>query len=215
MAYGMRDQSFQQQMVDCLWDPHVAPVNKLVDRWRDHDDRGWMPYVAPSYGGAAAEVLLLLSDPGPMTNAKLGGSGFLCAENADPGAARLATLLEDVGIAQDRCVSWNAYPWFRHGDEEIRAGHLDAGLSPLIELLEILSELRIVMLLGGNATKSWRRLRRRNAGLAGRWPCFETFHTGNRAFAGVSVEKRERRLAEQRRVFEEMATVLAARGRDS
>jgi hypothetical protein len=46
---------------------------------------------------------------------------------------------------------------------------------------------------------------RRDGELAGRWTVFETFHTGNRAFAGVGVDIRERRLAEQRAVFEEMA----------
>lgn len=212
MAHRMRDAAFRQQMVDRLWDPHVAPVNQLVDRWRDHDARGWMPYVAPSYGGEAAEVLLLLSNPGPMTNTKIGGSGFLCAENADPGAARLATLLDAVEVGQRRCVSWNAYPWFRHGDEEIRASHLDAGLEPLIDLLGLLRELRIVMLLGGTAVKSWRRLERRDPVLASRCPVFETFHTGNRAFAGVSVAERERRLADQRIVFEAMAAALKSSG---
>ena len=121
-----------------------------------------MPYVAPSYGGLTAEVLLLLSDPGPMTNTTVGGSGFLCAENADPAAARLADLLEEVGVGQERCISWNAYPWYRHGDEEIRVRHIDSGLPPLIELLGILAGLRVVMLLGGNAVSSWARLRRRD-----------------------------------------------------
>lgn len=212
MAYGMHDPSFRQRMVGGLRDPQIRPVNELVDRWCDRDGRGWMPHVAPSYGGVNAEVLLLLSDPGPMTNTTVGGSGFLCAENADPGAARLADLLLEVGVAQERCVSWNAYPWYRHGAEEIRVRHIEAGLPPLIELLGILVGLRVVMLLGGNAVSSWARLRRWDVELANRCPVFETFHTGNRAFAGVGVDIHDRRLAEQRAIFEEMVSALLSRG---
>lgn len=80
----MRDAEFRKSQVDGTYAEHVAPINKLVDRLRNAEGRGWMPYVAPIYGGIEARVLLLLSDPARKTNNETGfdGSGFLCLENA-------------------------------------------------------------------------------------------------------------------------------------
>src|SRR6266540_143620 len=58
--------------------------------------------VAPIYGGVEAEMLSVLRDPGPMTNAALDGSGFSCLENDDPAAELFATLLAAAGIAPSR-----------------------------------------------------------------------------------------------------------------
>jgi hypothetical protein len=69
----MKDRTFRQSQLDDVYAPHVEPINRLVDRLRDPAGRGWMPYVAPMYGGVNAQVLLLLRDPGPKTNS---GTGF-------------------------------------------------------------------------------------------------------------------------------------------
>jgi hypothetical protein len=64
------------------------------------------------YGGIDARMLSVLSDPGPMTDAKTGGSGFLCLENDGPTAERIATLLDEAGIAASDMNPRNAYPWY-------------------------------------------------------------------------------------------------------
>jgi hypothetical protein len=61
----MRDPQFRQQQVDDLRAPHVAPINALMDELIDPSGRGWVPYVAPVYGGVDASVLNIHRDPGP------------------------------------------------------------------------------------------------------------------------------------------------------
>src|ERR1700751_2936908 len=93
----MREPAFRRSQEEGIWSPHVAPINALVDQLRA-EGRGWVPYVAPIYGGIEARMLSILRDPGPMTNAADGGSGFLCLENDDPAAELFATLLAAAGI---------------------------------------------------------------------------------------------------------------------
>ena len=84
----MRDPQFRQQQADNLRAPHVASVNALVDALINPADRGWVPYVAPLYGGVNARMLNIHRDPGPKTHSQHGGSGFLCLENDDATAER-------------------------------------------------------------------------------------------------------------------------------
>jgi hypothetical protein len=75
----MRDPAFRASQLERLRDAHVAPIYDLVDELR-RSGRGWLPYVAPIYGGVRAEMLHVFRDPGPMANAAARGSGFLCLE---------------------------------------------------------------------------------------------------------------------------------------
>lgn len=167
--------------------------------------RGWIPPVAPTYGGVDAQVLLLLRDPGPMTHTD-GGSGLLSAENDDGSAQRLCELLDRHGIAQSDCVVWNAYPWYSHGDT-LRSADFAAGLDPLVELLGFCPRLRVVALLGGDAQKCWVTLTTR-PDVAARYAPIATFHTSNRAFAGVSRDRRAERLAQIDADFATIASLL-------
>ena len=191
----MRDPQFWQQQVDGLRAPHVAPVNALVDELRD-PSRGYVPYVAPVYGGVNARVLNIFRDPGPKARAEHGGSGFLCPENDDASAERFATLLD----------CWNAYPWYIN--RAPRAAELDAGVEPLRRLLALLPRLGVVMLHGGSARDSWRRLAgRRYPDLALRPEVVCTYHTSNQAFIGPP-EVRAARMAALREAFARSARIL-------
>ena len=156
----MRDPDFKQQQLDGLRALHVAPINALVDELRDPDGRGWVPYVAPVYGGIYARVLCIQRDPGRMTRSQHGGSGFLCPENDDGTAERYATMLDEAGIAVSDILGWNAYPWYI--GRAPRAAELEAGVEPLRRLCGLLPELRVVMLHGGSARDGWARLVRRH-----------------------------------------------------
>lgn len=203
----MADPKLRQDQVDGKYAEHVAPINRLIDRLRNADGRGWMPHVAPMYGGVDAKVLLLLRDPGPKTHDEDGfqGSGFLCSENDDPTAERLATLLDAVGLDPRACVAWNAYPWYINRSPT--AKQLEAGVGPLVELLGLLRCLQVVLLLGGHAHDVWRRLHRLHASLAARYHMIETRHTGSQAFIGTAEEKTRWR-AEQLAAFQEAAAIL-------
>lgn len=185
----MRDPRFQQTQVSGAYDEHIAPINRLVDRLRHRDGRGWMPHVAPIHGGVNARLLFVLRDPGPKTNSEIGpaGSGFLCLENDDASAERLATLLEEVGLKASDCTPWNAYPWYINAAPN--AEQLEAGAGALRDLLSLLPRLQVVMLLGDHAQRSWRRLGKRRPEVVRRYRVIETRHTSNQAFIGTVEER--------------------------
>jgi hypothetical protein len=202
----MSNPAFRQSQEDGIRLPHVAPINALVDKLRDQDGRGWVPYVAPIFGGIEAEMLHLFRDPGPMTNRELGGSGFLCLENDDPAAERFATLLDEVKLDAGRVTVWNSYPWYIN--RKPNATELDAGVEPLRQLLEIpLARVRVVMLNGGEAKILWRKFSKRHPAPAARYDVIPTYHTANQAFIG-SRRVRDERMAHLRSRFSEAASIL-------
>jgi hypothetical protein len=206
----MSDPQFQQQQRDGLRLPHIAAVNALVDELNDPGGRGWVPYLALAYGGVAARVLCVLRDPGPKTNGMQGGSGFLSPENDDPTARRFAALLDSAGIPVSEILAWNAYPWYIN--DKPRAAELGAGVEPLRRLIGLLPRLRVVMLHGGSARDSWRRLARRHPGLAGSLEVIATYHTSSQAFIGPP-EVRAARMAALAEAFARTARILQKPGR--
>jgi hypothetical protein len=201
----MSDPQFRQRQLDGLRLPHIAPVNALVDELSDPGGRGWVPYLAPAYGGVAARVLCVLRDPGPKTNDERGGSGFLSPENDDPTARRFAALLDGAGIPVSEILAWNAYPWYVNAKPA--PAELEVGVEPLRRLLGILPRLRVVMLHGGSAQDGWKRLARRHPGLAAGFEAIPTYHTSNQAFIGPP-EARAQRLADLAGAFARAARIL-------
>lgn len=181
----MKDPRFRQEQWDRRYDPHIAPINRLVDDLqREADVR--MPYVAPHYGGINAEVLFIFETPGPKTDEQRGGSGFICAENDDDSAQRFAECLDDAGLAIGRVVSWNASPWTRESDKSVSAGELDAGVEPIMRLLALLQQLKVVMLMGKKARDGWNRLCVKHPHLQNRYQVLSTYHTSNRGITNGS-----------------------------
>lgn len=202
----MRDPAFRRSQEEGLRLPHIAPINALIDELRE--DRGWLPYVAPLYGGIDAEMLSILRDPGPMTNAAAKGSGFLCLENDDFAAERFATLLHEAGLTPNQMVPWNAYPWYIN--RKPNAAELAAGIDPLRRLLKLLPRVRVVMLNGGEAKAMWRKFARAHPAEADRYAVLPTYHTSRQAFIGTH-EVREQRMADLRTAFAAAADLLGSR----
>ena len=200
----MRDPLFRRSQEEGLRLPHIAPINALVDELRK-EGRGWVPYVAPLYGGIEAEMLSVLRDPGPKTNLENDGSGFLCLENDDPAAELLATLLAEAGIDPVKMTPWNAYPWYINRPPN--AAELEAGMNPLRRLLALLPRLRVVMLHGGDAQSQWRKFTQASPAIAARYVVLETYHTSRKAFIGP-IEVREARMANLRSKFASAGRLL-------
>jgi hypothetical protein len=201
----MRDPAFRRSQLDGLRLPHVAPVNALVDELRG-SGRGWVPYIAPIYGGVDARMLSVLRDPGPGTNDASDGSGFLCLENDDATAERFATLLDEAGISPAEMVPWNAYPWFIN--RRPRTGELDAGIEPLRRLVELLPRLRVVMLNGIDAQTAWRRYARRHPATVQSLVVIATYHTSPQALWTSDLAVREGRLRRLKGAFVEARNAL-------
>jgi hypothetical protein len=135
-----------------LHEAHIKPITDLVDEL-SRVGNGFIPYVAPLYGGINAEVLTILQDPGPKTQSDA-GSGMLCAENDDPTAELFSNCLDAAGLDVARTIPWNAYPWYIN--KSPTASQLDAGLIPLWRLLDLL-HVSVVMPMGRKAEDSWKR----------------------------------------------------------
>lgn len=176
----MADVSFRQGQWEHRFDAHVEPINRLVDSLCQVG-RGWMPYVAPMYGGVNARLVSLLRDPGPMTQTE-GGSGFLSMENDDATAEAICNYFGEANITAEKVVPWNIFPWYVN--RVPTTSEIDAGLEPLRALIELLPMLRVVMLHGGSAHQGWRRFLRKHGNLiAGRSiHVVATYHTSRQAF---------------------------------
>jgi len=207
MTRRMRDAAFREQQVAKLRAKHIASINKLVEELRNPTAGLWAPYVAPMYGGTNARLLSVLRDPGPKTNTAHGGSGFLCMENDDATAERIAGLFSGAGISAGDIVPWNAYPWYINNRPT--AAQLEAGVEPLRRLLQLLPGLRVVMLHGGSAHDGWKRLIRRHPLTAERaLSVVETYHTSRQAFWHPDPTERQRRAGHLGAAFRSASDVL-------
>ena len=175
----MADPAFRQRQFDGLREPHIAPFTELVDDLVAQAGRGWMPYIAPLYGGVNARVLSIFRDPGPKTQDGT-GSGMLCCQNDDPSAELHATLLADAGIPVTELLPWNAYPWYINRKPTV--DELDAATGALKRLIDLAPALKVVMLHGGDARTGWRRFVRRYPAAAKGLVTVETYHTSRQAF---------------------------------
>jgi hypothetical protein len=95
-----------------LHDPHVRPLNALVDRWNGEGLR--VPYADPDSGGIHAMILFLHESPGPRASAEH-GSGLVSPDNDDPSAERFWRLSREAGLPRGRYINWNAVPWYVSG----------------------------------------------------------------------------------------------------
>ncbi|MFI8695980.1 UNVERIFIED_ORG: hypothetical protein EDC92_12448 [Dietzia maris] len=143
-----------------LRDEHVAPINALADRVADAEGlkRGLVPYVDPQLAGVEATVLALLDNP--STKAEAGtGSGMLSLENNDGTAIRCSSVYNEYGLAPGDVVHWNVAPapvaGAKNGESSGSERH--RGARWLHELLELLPNLKVVLLMGNNARDGWKR----------------------------------------------------------
>lgn len=201
----MSDPVFRASQEAGRYAPHVRPINELVDGLRG-DARGWMPHVAPLHGGTTARVLSVLRDPGPATRDGA-GSGFLCIENDDPTAERQLQMFTDVGIGASDITPWNAYPWYINTAP--KPAQLDAGVAPLVQLLELMPDIRVVFLQGNHARDGWVRLSRRHPVLAGQVEkVVATFHPGRQALFHRDPHVRRARAEHRETAYRDVAAAL-------
>lgn len=175
---AMRYRSVRETAERRRYESHIEPINRLVDELREKRQCG-MPYVDARYGGVEAEVLFLFQDPGPGTDANATGSGFLSAQNNDPSAERFLRCLNKVGLAVERVVTWNAYPWMKPG-KGLTAKQLEEGGEVLVRLFERLPKLQVVMLMGKKAQECWQRLQRQRPEVTRAYHTLESYHTSGR-----------------------------------
>lgn len=197
----MADAAFRDSQWDMRYASRIAPINEYIDSIREPN---WLPYVAPIHGGVEARVLTLLRDPGPRTQDVV-GSGFLCLENDDPSAEHQGNLLTAVGLGSYDILPWNAYPWYIN--RAPTAAELELGVDPILELIRLAPQFKVVLLQGGSARDSWRRVQKRAPRLVRdrRPTVIETYHPGRQALWHKDPAIRAARAADQVDAFQQVA----------
>jgi len=206
MAYRMGETTFRLAQEADIYAPHVESINRYVDELR-RSERGWAPYVAPLHGGANARVLSILRDPGPATQEDT-GSGMLCIENDDPSAALQCTLLEHAGLVASDLTPWNAYPWYINRSP--KTAELEAGLPTIVRMIGLMPDMRVVLLQGGDAQRSWKMLKRQHRGIIAdrQLVAVPTYHPSRQALFTPDPIEQKRREARRFEAFQEAAEAL-------
>jgi len=114
-----------------------------------------VPDFDPKNGNESAKYLLVLEAPGP----KAVKSGYVTFDNPDLTAANLRSQLEAAEVNRSEIAVWNMVPWYIGNEQKtrIRAATGDdvaASLKYLLKLVELLPNLRCVVLVGGVARKA-------------------------------------------------------------
>lgn len=141
-----------------LREPHIAPLTDFVERVRRERNCGEdFPFFDPSDGGVNARCLFVLEAPGP----KAVKSGFISRNNPDESARNFFLLNQAAGLPRRLTVSCNIVPWFIGENGKIRQAtqrDIDQGWPYLLELIDLLPELRLIVLVGGKAQRVRPRL---------------------------------------------------------
>lgn len=188
----MGDREFRADQRSRIREPHIKPINDFVDDLRVI--HGWTPYVAPLHGGINSRMLSMLRDPGDMTRDDDRGSGMICMENDDQTAEMQAILADSAGIDASDFMPWNSVPFYV-GNRKPTTPELHAATPSLIQLLDLLPNLEVALLQGGEAKRAWGYLR----GADPRWrkrgiEVIETFHPSQMALQTMYPDERAERI---------------------
>jgi hypothetical protein len=116
-----------------------------------------VPDFDPCDGGVKAQVLFLFEKPGPMTaeegSRKRSGSGFISRDNDDPTAEAIWHFMRIANIPRELTALWNIIPWW-NGTRAVEGPELRNGVSQIFQLLELLTEVTAVVLVGAKAASA-------------------------------------------------------------
>ena len=145
-----RDREFLAAKQARWFEPHVAPVNALVQEIA-RTVGGDVPYVDPDSGGVNARVLFILEAP---AGAAAHGSNMLSADNDDGTAANVWRAYQHSGLPREWGIHWNAVPWYLGVRGKIAAAKtqdIEDGRQWLLRLVDLLPDLVVAVCLGNAA----------------------------------------------------------------
>jgi uracil-DNA glycosylase len=167
-----RDPREVERKLALLAEPHIAPLTAFVRRLRAQLGEESVPWFDPTEAGVEARILLLLQSPGDKA-APPTGSGFISPHNNDQSAENMWGIQQELGIDRRReLVTWNVVPWYVPRRQPLREADFARARPMLSELLDLLPDLRAVVLFGDKAATAWRR-----AHIGAPLPVFSTWHT--------------------------------------
>jgi hypothetical protein len=153
---ALRDAEAVERRRAALRASHMRPLVQFVQDLRAAQPHCYVPDLDPASGGVDARALFLFEKPGPMTDPRNGGSGFISIHNDDPTAAATHAFLERRGLPLGLCLFANAIPWW-DDSRAISRSHRSLAIAHLHALVGLLAELRAIVLVGRTAQRQWAR----------------------------------------------------------
>jgi hypothetical protein len=150
-ALGSALEVDRRKRPNLLYAPHVAELNKLVERIRvsKYGDTS-VPWFDPTGAGINARVLMLLQDPSKVAKE---GTGFISPDNPDKTADNTSYFRDKANLQPDELIHWNIVPWAindRNSSLEINKA------KPFLnEFIDLLPKLEIVVCMGDKAINGW------------------------------------------------------------
>ncbi|MBD8505066.1 uracil-DNA glycosylase [Hoyosella sp. G463] len=136
-------------------DPHVEPINSLIDEIARAIGYPALPYIDPTFGGTQARALMVLKAPEADADPDKAGTRLLSIDNDDTGAANLFDAFARHGIDRTDITPWNICPFPIAGDNPTAAERREA--APYTrKLLAMLPNLKFVVTLGAAARDGWK-----------------------------------------------------------
>jgi uracil-DNA glycosylase len=107
-----------------------------------------VPHPDPLDGGVEARCLLLLETPG----AGMTADSTVSRDSPSRTSANLRRFCEAAALRREDMLVWNVVPWIVHApgaaNRPVRSAEIMRGLSYLPALLDLLPQLRVVVLAG-------------------------------------------------------------------
>ena len=169
---SMKDPGVRAHRRSTLNEIHMLPLNDFVRTLRNRS-KFEVPDFDPADGGVGASLLFLFEKPGPMASSSgVGhrkGSGFMSRDNDDLTAEFTLQFMNLAEIPRKATVIWNAIPRW-NGTRNIVAGEFTEGMDDFLELLQLLPNLRGIVLVGKRTLRAKYRLRDIEI------PVFQSYH---------------------------------------
>ncbi len=139
-----------------LFEPHMEPLTNYVLKMRQEAPGKSVPFFDTDDGGIHGRVLILKEAPGPTAI----HSQFVAPENGGQTAKNMREMRIEAGLDQKFVVNWNIVPWYVGNETRTRIApasknDMDESRPYLQILLDLLPNLRAVVLMGGKAQKGW------------------------------------------------------------
>ncbi|UBQ02767.1 uracil-DNA glycosylase [Curtobacterium sp. TXMA1] len=168
--------------------PLEAWARDVEDRRRGRQPGIVVPHFDPAETGVRSRALLLLEAPGPKTVPEWGGSGFISVDNNDPTAENVWRTRNDVGL-HGGVLAWNIVPWVL-GRASVKPSPADLaqGAVELRGLLELLPDLRVIVLAGRKAEAGWDA--HLDLAVGDRYRVLRTVHPAGQSFAQAGAKQR-------------------------
>ena len=150
---SLKEKTVRAACEQLLKQKHILPLTTFVEKIREEQgENAYVPYFNPLDGGVKAKCLFVLEAPGSKTK----NSGFISRNNNDETAKNFFEVNVSAGIPREKTISWNIVPWYIGTDKKIRTAKnsdISIGLLYLYQLIELLPDLKLIVLVGKKAQK--------------------------------------------------------------